>query len=497
MSRSYVSLSKQLPSVSDPPRESPSNDECTAAGSRWGLRRPTAARMAAIAGLLLAHMAYTTEACAFRTAAELPSIGSATPVRWPGGNFVYVVFNQAPGGLLFEEYAQTIEDTLLKWTQPACTSFSARYFGPTGNPAQPNDGVNTIEWIQRSWAARGFDPSAPGQADVLYEQTPSGEWTIKEADIYLNGESNGWTLIGDASSAKWSVEATLVHEGGHAAGLEHPCGIARDGITPSCDSSAQFNGVAMNPIYNPGLSALSEDDQAGICAIYPKGLCGSEVCTEAETCTPTGCRLACGTASCDRDQVCDGHRCVDVQPESDVAKPLGARCSDSAECDRGLVCAADVCTGGIAKVGDPCKADIDCEQGVCNQSGSCANPCQSSSDCAASGATCEQASAGTGACVSSQGSLGSSCNSADDCVGGQCLAEDNAAPVCTRACNATDAVCPGGWDCAAVDGNDVCVAKPLPTGCACTFAKPQRRTSMTWLLSLLTLFAFTKRRGRK
>lgn len=400
------------------------------------LRGFARARAAAIAGLLFTHVTVTSEALAFRTAAELPSVRSETPVRWPGGEFVYVVFNQAPGGVPFERFALSIEDALLKWTQPSCTSFNARYFGPSATPAQAGDGVNTIEWVQSGWVARGYDPMAPGQTDVLYEQTASGEWVIREADVYLNGENNSWTLIGDASSAQWSVQATLIHEGGHAAGLEHPCEIIGDSSAPACTSSAEFNGVAMNPVYNPTLAALSADDQGGICAIYPKGLCGSEVCTEAEICTPSGCRLPCGNAICDKGQLCVANVCADTeQSGAMVGAPLGLSCSDSSDCERGLVCISGVCTGGAAKVGDPCKSDGECEQGVCNQSGYCVDACQSSGDCRAEGSTCEQLSAGIGACVSSQSSLGSSCNSADDCVGGECLAEDNAAPVCTRACD--------------------------------------------------------------
>ena len=248
-------------------------------------------RFIALIGFVLVTIGQSKIAHCYRTAADLPTIASQTPVRWSNGQFTYVLYNQAPPGFLFSDYADTVDQALLTWTQPQCTSYSVLYFGPTGTPAQRGDGINTIEFVQSGWVARGYDPTAPGQTDVLYVKDSNGNWIIEEADIYLNGESNSWVLKGAATSSAWSVQSALIHEGGHAAGLEHPCEITASGDVPACDSSTAFQGVAMNPVYNSQLSALSSDDQAGICAAYPKGLCGSVVCDDTQTCSSTGCRL--------------------------------------------------------------------------------------------------------------------------------------------------------------------------------------------------------------
>lgn len=434
---------------------------------------------------------------AYRTAAELPSVNSSNPVRWQGKEFAYVLYNKAPPGILFDDYERAVEQALAVWTEVGCSSYSLLYFGPHGSPAQPNDGVNTVEWVQNSWVARGFDPTAPGQTDVLYELDAAGQWSIKEADIYLNGESNAWTLVGDASSSKWSVRATLIHEGGHAAGLAHPCEIAAMANVPECGSSTAFTGIAMNPIYNPSLSALSSDDQAGICAIYPTGLCGTVVCAETEACTPAGCRLLCGSATCEPGQICAAGSCALATDASiPIGTPLGFSCTDSAECERGLNCVSGTCQGGLSKLGDPCAVDGNCQEGVCTRQGFCAAACRQAGDCQTTNASCEQVREGIGACVTPQGNLGSACTTADSCVGGECLAESGVAPVCTRTCDAADP-CPGGWECSMVDGKSVCVSPRRQPGCNCALASSQESTRAPWVFSLMTMFVFVLRRGRR
>ena len=444
---------------------------------------------------LIFGLTASSTALAYRTAADLPNIASSTPVRWPSGLYTYVLYNQAPPGILFSDYEQAVEQALLTWTQPQCTSYSVRYFGPIGTSAQSGDGVNTVEFVENGWAARGYDPTAPGQTDVLYQQDSSGQWVITEADIHLNGENNTWALVGEANATAWSVRATLIHESGHAAGMERPCEITAVGNVPACSSSTAFDGVAMNPVYNPTLSALSSDDVAGICAVYPKGLCGSVICDDTETCTPVGCRLTCGTSTCDQGQTCESARCVYSNDASVVlGAPLGYPCSDSSLCERGLSCVSGNCQGGTSKLGDPCTADSSCQDGVCAQQGYCAVACEQSGDCNVANATCQQVDAGIGACITGQGSLGSTCKTADDCLGGECLADGNATPLCTRLCDASTSPCPAGWSCVTADNKNVC-ATILPEGCACRTVRSNRHARGISILSLLTVIGFALRRG--
>jgi predicted RNase H-like HicB family nuclease len=116
-------------------------------------------RFLACIGFALATVGHCRIASCYRTAADLPAIASQTPVRWPDGQFTYVLYNQAPPGVLFSDYEDTVEQALLTWTLPQCTSYSILYFGPTATRAQPGDGVSTIEFVQSGWVARGYDPA--------------------------------------------------------------------------------------------------------------------------------------------------------------------------------------------------------------------------------------------------------------------------------------------------------------------------------------------------
>ncbi len=85
---------------------------------------------------------------------------------------------------------------------------------------------------------------------------------------------------GDAGCYAYDLRNTVTHEAGHFIGLAHPCG---DPGTPSCalpppPGEVPYDQRAMYPATEIGdvqKRALSADDVAGVCAIYPPpGGCG-------------------------------------------------------------------------------------------------------------------------------------------------------------------------------------------------------------------------------
>jgi hypothetical protein len=450
-------------------------------------------------------IASTHPALGYRTAAELPTIASQTPVRWSGQFYGYALNVRTPSGISLSDFEQVVEQAIAVWTVPGCSSATARQLGKVTTAATSGDGLNTVEWVSSGWIWRGLDPTAPGQTDILYERDVAGNWYIKEADIYINGEFYKWDLAGESSSGSLSLRSVLIHESGHAFGLLHACELTLTATAPVCTGSDQFTGAAMHPNYGVNLIGLSADDEAGICSVYPKGLCIDSVCADTETCTATGCRLTCGSTTCDDGMVCWSERCMTeeaaqaaaAQAAAPQAAAKGSSCANSADCQRGLNCISGTCQGGMLRLGDLCQKDEECLDGVCTQVGYCAQSCRDSGNCTEPNAACGEVVEGVGACIGTRNPLGDSCSSASDCLGQQCLVDGERAPVCSRVCSAGEVACPSGWGCAEVEGTSVCVTPLVDSGCGCRVATPLAHQRAVWSIVISGLIAAYLRRGRR
>lgn len=148
------------------------------------------------------------------------------------------------------------------------------------------------------------DRSVVALTSVLYDPRTG---RIYDADIEINGwdgaagslagpqPGNGWyftcypdpeplstcTTYGQDGCKFIDLQNTVTHEVGHFLGLAHPCG--HPGL-PACTQSAPegeepYLARTMSPTTNVGETlkrSLSDDDVAGVCAIYPPsgGGCG-------------------------------------------------------------------------------------------------------------------------------------------------------------------------------------------------------------------------------
>lgn len=274
----------------------------------------------------------STTALAYRTGSDLPELAATERVRFEESNVRFSFYADLPLDVRPSEVEEVILAAGRTWSEPECTALAFRYDGTTTSPAEPGDGRNTIQWLF-DWT--GLDPDAAGATDVQYVTNSDGEWTIAEADLYLNGEFQWTTGTPAEDSTERSVLAVVTHELGHALGLLHNCEPNGEDGAPECSSSPRFEAATMYPFYGAGQSELSSDDVAGLCFLYP-----------AEQ-SPTG------------DSSCPGESC------SDPPLLLGEACDHASDCADGRCLAGTAdepfCTRACGGTNSPCPKYWSCE----------------------------------------------------------------------------------------------------------------------------------------
>ncbi len=218
--------------------------------------------------------------------------------------------------------------------QQSCASLRLVYAGPIDEiRVAANTGENVVVF-RRGWCSQNaqaladpcmtdpdvdcgniydcFEDAGAGDhgivalTSVLYQP---GSGRIFGADIEVNGwdgqagsptpvagsgPAHGWYFTCDKQPG-WSsctaygqdgcyfidLQNTITHEAGHFIGLRHPCyaGSLSDADLPACSSNSAYAATTMYPQTSIGdveKRTLSDDDIAGVCAIYPEnpGGCG-------------------------------------------------------------------------------------------------------------------------------------------------------------------------------------------------------------------------------
>ena len=389
-----------------------------------------------LAGLVLATLTFSLPgpAAAYRTAADLPEFDDEATIAWPTREVPFHVHTAMPAGLDRAAALAAIEAAAATWNAVDCTDVQLVFAGFTDEPPVAGDDVNTIAFVLSDWTAMGLDADAAATTDVRYASR-TDETRIIEADLLLNADAFGWVLDGRASGAR-DVQSVVTHELGHVLGLLHPCELAgEDGAGPCLSEHAQS---ALHPLYSVRQRAVSADEVAGLCALYPTTCSGS--------CTPP--------------------------PE-----PL---CTTDAECPETSWCSAGACRPRGTHA-DRCTADDECSD-VCSDAGWCTSECSDTGDCPAWSA-CR-----AGRCEFDGDGYGEHCTRGRDCASGVCITDlaGFADGYCSRPCG--DA-CPAGERCAVIESIEVC-APPSSGGCSAGGSAP---AGSIFLASLA--LAIRRRRG--
>ncbi len=401
------------------------------------------------------------------------------------------------------------------WTLSSCTSLESSYLGRTALGPVDGDGESVVSWLNLHWP---YDANVVGATTI--RTAPGG--CIVEADIAMNGVDYAWTTGPSAGSTN-NAFSVVLHEAGHAYGLGHS--LHRD--------------AAMYSILSDSILTLEQDDENGICALYPGGFpppdCNSTGCPLGQQCVMSVCEPGGPVPECEVDSECpDGEYCASdatCQPGGVGAGALGVSCVENIDCNSGfcsdlgdgLVCTAtcdgldtrscpsgfyctnatsDSCTVGLCRggeggrggLGDVCAIDTDCASLMCSRD-VCAVPCRESAECPMDFTCRSSGRPGCGACLPIE-ELGGECESNVDCTSDICVVLDPPGPgVCTDPCG-TEADCPEGFLCEAFEMTSLCLEPAPPSGgCGCRVPGPRGASSpLLWLGLFFPLLPLIRRR---
>lgn len=298
------------------------------------------------------------------------------------------------------------------WSDVACTSFRASS-GGEASVAPGDDGVNAVFFHATEWPAN-LEPGVVAQTVLSFD----GNGDIHDADIHLNGAAHVFSL--DGAPGTQDLRSILVHEIGHALGLDH---------SPDARATMAVAGSGLR------WRSLEQVDRDAVCALYPgTGATGCDAlpCPTGFTCVADRCQSA-GTKSdvcspCVRETgACeaagDDARCIDLGG----GRVCGRACATNAECGTGFECrptteAGDlqcVSVEGCRNGSNACTTDAQCSNAKC-QDGACVGPGEPVTGDAGTDAGASS-DAGTGATPIDEGGGGCDCRVHDAPLSGASL----------------------------------------------------------------------------
>ncbi len=216
------------------------------------------------------------------------------------------------------------------WASPCCSAWSVVYDGRTTTTALDDSPQHVISFVENNWPTwLGSATSTIATTQVVY----SGSCVLLDADIVFNGVTHIFVDRAPNASNEVDLQSIATHEGGHWLGLGH-----------SSFTSATMYAVYDNDI---GQRTLHADDEAGVCALYPRS------CSTTET-------------SCVNEADDDGDGAIDCSDSDCAADPA---CSGPRE---------QLCTNGLDDDGDE---TIDCADGDCAANAACSCTIRSTLSC--------------------------------------------------------------------------------------------------------------------
>lgn len=241
--------------------------------------------MLVLVGVLCGVGALTSTAWAFeRTQTCYPKSDGRTPtcskkqkpipIQWKDGCTTWRTHNEFP-----DEYLEAVQKSFETWNEVSGSYFQTFYagssdqFGAAYDCKGGDENQNVVSYLE-DWPSSVAGQDVVALTSVVYT-TDKGE--ILDADIRMNGEHFIWKEITSVShdSRIVDVQNILTHEVGHFLGLEHASAENHVGHDLPEDAT-MWSHTNMNEIKR---RVLTEDDKAGVRAIYPAEDGPEEACT--------------------------------------------------------------------------------------------------------------------------------------------------------------------------------------------------------------------------
>lgn len=192
--------------------------------------------------------------------------GTSTPLNWVTNCIGYYVNAEGSDDLDFDALETEVQRSFTQWELPTCSDVNFTYLGVTNSKVagyqQGQENRNLVVWREGGDGIDGWihDRSIIAvTTNTFCTETNSlcpFVGAIIDADIELNGDRFRFTNSRLVATTEFDLGNTLTHEVGHLIGLDH----SRD------RDSTMF---ASAPPGELSKRDLNDDDQAGVCTVFP------------------------------------------------------------------------------------------------------------------------------------------------------------------------------------------------------------------------------------
>ena len=239
---------------------------------------------------------------------------------WESGCVYVTISPEGTRQVLGDDELEAIDASIAEWNNgiAGCSYMNIVTERPSGSPIEVGrDNRNLIKFRDESWCRpatkddpmRCYSPSAAGLTTAVFVDDASSDrdGALVDADIELNGHDFATSHLGETSGTadcQSEITNTLTHELGHLLGLEHPCLATGDpprvdgagNPVPTCNAAMSNPKIVNATMFNfqscgeLDKASLSDDDVAGVCAIYP-------IEDDPGSCSPVVSHTGCCSAS--------------------------------------------------------------------------------------------------------------------------------------------------------------------------------------------------------